>query len=95
MIYTPKVLCLTFGVCYVEKVCKTIKYMHMLEDGYKHKLCPKKIRNRWLSPNFNVGIVAGYKFLVIKKKVSVKAGLSLRMQAIKDFEKRFIFVRNE
>ena len=52
----------------------------MLEDGYKHKLCPKKIRNRWLSPNFNVGIVAGYKFL--------KAGLSLRMQAIKDFEKK-------
>ena len=60
----------------------------MLEDGYKHKLCPKKIRNRRLSPNFNVGIVAGYKFLVIKKKVSVKAGLSLRMQAIKDFEKK-------
>mgnify|MGYP000030161342 FL=1 len=62
--------------------------MHMLEDGYKHKLCPKKIRNRWLSPNSNVGIMAGYKFLVIKKKLSVKAGLSLRMQAIKDFEKK-------
>lgn len=72
----------------LEKYAKRLNICICLKMGISINYARKKIRNRWLSPNFNVGIVAGYKFLVIKKKVSVKAGLSLRMQAIKDFEKK-------
>ena len=49
---------------------------------------PKKNREKRASAYFYVGNMASLKFPFIKKKVSVKAGLSLRMQAIKDFEKK-------